>query len=353
MLKNKRLMEKRSMLLREAEELQEKVEKDENGEVLEKLKEVLDKIEAIDEVLEKLNKSADKTVKDDDQDKDEKDAETRSRLLAGEEIQVRDMTSANTKGIATFNGELVTQRPKINTVKDYVRIEYFNGNSIIPVQKNKMGKLVKASELTNITKKDVLVEQVDLRPEKYALLTVVSEELMNDASYDVEELIRNEGLEAIDETVEDMIATVLNTATDVIKVTPKATGVLSLADINDLYFSLPAEYRKNAIWVVNSDDLKALFNLVGTDGHPILTRDLTQEFGFTIYGRPVIECEGAKSLMFADMEKAVVCGIGKDAQVKRSDDAYFATGGVAFRTTVALDCKACIETAIAKLDATE
>lgn len=351
MLKNKRLMEKRSMLLREAEELQEKVEKDENGEVLEKLKEVLDKIEAIDEVLEKLNKSADKTVKDDDQDKDEKDAETRSRLLAGEEIQVRDMTSANTKGIATFNGDIVTQRPKELTLKDYARIEYFNGNTIVPVQKSKMGKLVKAAELSEISKKDILIDQVDLRPEKYALLTVISEELLNDVSYDAEALIRQEGLEAIDETIVSMIADTLNKAEGTVKVAPKATETISLEDVNGLYFGLKAEYRKNAAWVVNSNHLKALFNLVGTDGQPILTRDLTNKFGFIIYGRPVVECDDIKDMMFVDIEKTLVVGVGKDAQVKRSDDAYFATAGIAFRTSIPLDVKSCIETAAAKLAA--
>ena len=351
MLKNKRLMEKRSMLLREAEELQEKVEKDENGEVLEKLKEVLDKIEAIDEVLEKLNKSEDKTVKDDDQDKDAKATETRSRLLAGEEIQVRDMTSTNTKGIATFNGDIVTQRPKEVSLKDFVRIEYFNGNTIVPVQKNKMGKLVKAAELAEITKKDILVEQVDLRPEKYALLTVISEELLNDVSYDAEALIRQEGLEAIDETIVAMMADTLNKAEGTVKVAPKAPETIALEDVNGLYFGLKAEYRKNAAWVVNSTHLKALFNLVGTDGQPILTRDLTTHFGFTIYGRPVVECGDIKDMMFVDMEKALVVGVGKDAQVKRSDDAYFATAGIAFRTSIPLDVKSCIETAAAKLAA--
>lgn len=228
---------------------------------------------------------------------------------------------------------------------------YFNGNTIVPVQKNKMGKLVKAAELAEITKKDILVEQVDLRPEKYALLTVISEELLNDVSYDAEALIRQEGLEAIDETIVSMIADTLNKAEGTVKVAPKAAETLSLEDVNGLYFGLKAEYRKNAAWVVNSTHLKALFNLVGTDGQPILTRDLTTQFGFTIYGRPVVECDDIKDMMFVDMEKAVVVGVGKDAQVKRSDDAYFATAGIAFRTSIPLDVKSCIETAAAKLAA--
>ena len=234
-------------------------------------------------------------------------------------------------------------------LKDFARIEKFNGNSIIPVQKSKMGKLVKASELSEISKKDVLVEQVDLRPEKYALLTVVSEELMNDASYDVEGLIREEGRQAIEETVESMIATTLNGATGVVEVSPKGDGVVSLEDVTNLYFGLNAKYRKNAIFVVNDEHLKALAGLVGTDGHPILVRDLVNGMQFKLMGRPVVLCEDIEKMMFTDLEKAVVAGVGTNAQVKRSDDAYFTTAGVAFRTTIALDAKTCIEQAIAKI----
>lgn len=152
---------------------------------------------------------------------EETNMETRAKLLEGIEVELRDMTKSNVKGEQVQNGTLVTDRAKELGLKDFARIEKFNGNSIVPVQKSKMGKLVKASELTEISKKDVLVEQVDLRPEKYALLTVISEELMNDASYDVEGLIREEGNQAIDETVESMIATTLNTAEGVVDVNQK------------------------------------------------------------------------------------------------------------------------------------
>lgn len=353
----KKLLEKRSKLLKEAETLtgSNEVETRElSEEDAKKVEEIIAQVKEIDKKLEMLKEV--KNLKNTDEaPKDEaENAEMRSRLLSGDEVEVRNlnrrsMTKANAKGETTINGELVKDRAKVLGLKDYARIEYFNGTNIIPVQKNKMGKLVKAAELSEITKKDILVEQVDLRPEKYALLTVVSEELMNDASYDVEALIREEGLQAIDETVEGMIADTLNKATEVVEVAPKAEGTISLDDVNALYFGLDAKYRKNAVFVVNSEHLKGLFSLKGTDEHPLLTRDLTQEFGFQIYGRPVILCDDIKNMMFVDMEKAVVAGIGKNAQVKRSDDAFFTTAGIAFRTTVPLDVKPCITKAIAKL----
>ena len=347
----KALIEKRAKLMAK---LDEHLEQD--GEVRaldkEKLEEVDAMINEVKEIDAQIEKS--KEIRNLQNTKEmkveETDMETRAMLVEGKEVEIRTgMTKTNVKGEKVQNGALVADRAKELGLKDFARIEKFNGNSIVPVQKQKMGKLVKAGELTEISKKDILVEQVDLRPEKYALLTVVSEELMNDASYDVEGLIREEGNQAIDETVESMIADTLNKATGVEEVSQKASGVIALEDVTNLYFGLNAKYRKNAIFVVNDKHLKALAGLVGTDGHPILVRDLVNGMQFKLMGRPVVLCEDIEKMMFTDLEKAVVCGIGTNAQVKRSDDAFFTTGGVAFRTTVALDCKPAIVKAIAKL----
>ena len=232
----KALIERRAKLMAK---LDEHLEQD--GEVREldegQLKEVDSMIAEVKEIDAQIEQSKEiRTLKNTKETKeDKKDMETRAMLLEGKEVEVRDMTKSNVKGEQVTNGALVADRARELGLKDYARIEKFNGNSIIPVQKSKMGKLVKAPELAEIAKKDILVEQVDLRPEKYSLLTVVSEELINDSSYDVEGLIKEEGNQAIDETVEGMIADVLNKATGAVTVEPKAEGVISLEDVTNLY----------------------------------------------------------------------------------------------------------------------
>lgn len=347
----KALIEKRAKLMAK---LGEHLEKD--GEVRaldkEKLEEVDAMINEVKEIDAQIEKSKEvRNLKNTKEMKveDKKDMEKRELLLNGQEVEIRDMTKSNVKGEQVTNGALVADRAKELGLRNFARIEKFNGNAIIPVQKSKMGKLVKASELAEIAKKDILIDQIDLRPEKYALLTVVSEELMNDVNYDVESVIKEEGNQAIDETVEGMLADALNKATGAVTVAPKAEGVVTLEDVTNLYFGLNAKYRKNAIFVVNDGHLKALASLAGTDGHPILVRDLVNGMQFKLMGRPVVLCEDIEKMIFTDLEKSVVAGVGTNAQVKRSDDAYFTTAGVAFRTTIALDAKTCIEQAIAKI----
>ena len=347
----KALIEKRAKLMAKLDEhLQQDGEvRTLNQEELEEVEVMINEIKEIDAQIEKSKEIRNLKNTKEMKDEDKKDMEKRELLLSGQEVEVRDMTKSNVKGELVANGALVADRAKELGLKDFARIEKFNGNTIIPVQRNKMGKLVKAAELAEISKKDVLVEQVDLRPEKYALLTVVSEELINDASYDIEGLIKQEGNQAIDETIEGIIADILNKATGSVTVEPKAEGVITLEDVNNLYFGLKAKYRKNAIFVVNDEHLKALAGLCGTDGHPILVRDLVNGMQFKLMGRPVVLCEDIENMIFTDLEKAVVAGVGTNAQVKRSDDAFFTTAGVAFRTTIALDAKTCIEQAIAKI----
>ena len=350
------LIEKRAKLMAELDEHLADETRLMNQEELDvvnaKMKEVKEIDAQIEQAKEIRNLKNTKDMKVDG----EKDMELREQLLNGTEVEVRDMTKANVAGEKVSNGELVKERVKENGILNFARIVPVNGKSIVPVQKTKMGKLVKAGELAEIAKKDIEVGQVDLRPEKYACLTVVSEELVNDNSYDVEQLIREEGRQAIEETVAGLMVTgdatafgleKATTSNGCIEVTRGEEGTLSLEDINALYFGLKAKYRKNAIFIVNDEHLKALLSLVGNDGQPILQRDLTQEFGYKLLGRPVVIAEDATKMYFVDMEQAMVAGVGTNAQVKRSDDAYFISGGIAFRTMTAIDVKQCIGNALA------
>ncbi len=51
-------------------------------------------------------------------------------------------------------------------------------------------------------------------------------------------------------------------------------------------------------------------------------------------------------MYFADMNKAVVCGVGSTATVKRSDDVMFLVGAVAFKVVVSVDVQPAIEDAL-------
>ena len=137
----KALIERRAKLM---SELDKHLEYD--GEIRaldkEKLEEVDAMINEVKEIDAQLEQSKEiRTLKNTKEMKeDKKDMETRAMLLEGKEVEVRDMTKSNVKGEQVTNGALVADRAKELGLKDFARVEKFNGNSIIPVQKSKMGK---------------------------------------------------------------------------------------------------------------------------------------------------------------------------------------------------------------------
>lgn len=320
------------------------------------LREVEDKIESLEKV-EKLTKVENKI------EKVEKEGtqmnEFKNLLLDGQEVKVdfkNEMKTTNVKLEKVSNGQEIVEKAQENPILNHVRIERVNGTSIVPVQKQKMGKLVKAAELAEIAKKDTLFETVDLRPVKYSAITVVSEELIGSEAYDVEGIIVSEAKESINDTIAELVvkgddtafglekATDDNGAIEINRTTPDA---LCLDDINGLYFGLAPKFRKTAVWVMNDADLRLLMTLTDSTGRPIVHQDLAKEFAFVLYGRPIVVTEDATRMYFVDLAQAMVVGAGDSAQVKKSEESNFAIGGIAFRTTTVIDVKPALQKAIA------
>lgn len=319
------------------------------------LKEIQDKIESLDKV--------NKLTVDNSTEKIEKvgkeDMEFKNAILEGKEMKVEiknAMTTTNVKMEKVANGQHVAEIAQENPILGHIRQIPVNGTSIVPVQKGKLGKLVKAGELASIAKKDVLFEKVDLRPEKYSTIIAVSEELMNSEAYDVEAVITEECRQAINDTIAELVVTGNDTAFGLEKatselgakeVTRKVPSALSLEDVNALYFALESKFRKNAVWVVNDTDLRLLMTLTDAQGRPIVQPDLTKEFAFTIYGRPVVESADATKMYFADLGQGMVVATGATAEIKKSTESMFDTAGIAFRVTSYADVKQAITKAIA------
>lgn len=288
-----------------------------------------------------------------------KDMEFKNCLIEGKELKVNvknATTTTNLKMEKVANGEHIAEIAKENGILAHVRQIPVNGTSIVPIQKGKLGKLVKAGELAEIAKKDVLFDKVDLRPEKYSTVIVVSEELMASDAYDVEAVITEECRQAIDETLAGLVVTgdttafgleKLTASNGAMEVTRQLEDAISLEDVNNLYFGVENKFRKNGVWVVNDKDLRILLTLTDNQGRPIVQQDLTKEFAFTLYGRPIVESPDATKMYFGDLNQGLVVATGATAEIKKSTESMFDVAGIAFRVTSYLDVKPAITKAIA------
>ncbi len=347
----KALIEKRCKLMAELDAMDEKlgegietrnVSQEDINAMNQKLKEVKEIDAQIEQQKETRNLKNTKEMK-----VEEIDMELKNKVLNGETVEVRAVgnTTAETGGKSVQNSELVTQNRPEQGVLKYARVTRVKGTEIIPVQKSPMTELVAITELEEMAKSAMQVGTVNLEPAPHGMIIPVSNTTLAKTSFDFEAFVKQEGQRAIEKCIAGKMLATMNGATKG-SVTRTTEQVLTYQDILNLYLSLKQEYRVNGVFVVNDTDLKALMGLVGLDGQPILVKDLANGYGFTLFGRPVVQDDRATRIVFADIEKAMAVAVGEEVSVAKSTDVLFMANSTTFRIVVDVDVKATIEDAL-------
>jgi len=126
--------------------------------------------------------------------------------------------------------------------------------------------------------------------------------------------------------------------------TTAAVDAVTADEIIDIYYDLPEEYRRNAIWRLNDKTMKAIDKLKDGQGNYLVTTfsDGTKP---TIKGRPVVIDNymvdlgtGNKFIVLGDFSYYQIADRG-DMSIQRLDELYAGTGMVGFQVTVRVDAK--------------
>ena len=123
---------------------------------------------------------------------------------------------------------------------------------------------------------------------------VISKSLINNATFDVVAYIISKVSLAIARFLEKecLLGTGSSACQGVLvgatqKVTAAAATAITADEIIDVQLKVPQQYQDDASWIVNVDTLGALRKLKDKEGDYLLTKDLTQGFGFLLLGKPV------------------------------------------------------------------
>ena len=349
----KKLLEQRANLVAEMDSLVN-VEVREGEETpdldKEKFNELKAKVEKLDEEIKAIKeldviKNAKTEIKVEEKGNDEK-VEIRERLMNGEAIELRDGMSTTTVG-GGINKEVVPGViQKVTEVSPlFAKSHKINtaSNSALTVQGNKLGKFVKITELAEYTKKQATYEEKTIKADKYGMAVVVSEELMEDASFDVEADIDSQLTEGCALAVNEIIVDKLEAASNSIK----AKGAtLDVDTLTEMYFGMKQGYRNGAVWIINPEMEVAIAKLVDKIGQPILVRSFTDKPVITIFGCEVIVDENCNKPMFVNLDKALTVALRRNMNIKRDDSIGFMSGFVAFRADIRLDAVTTVEEAI-------
>ena len=204
--------------------------------------------------------------------------------------------------------------------------------------------------------------QVSIGAYKLGTLIKVSEELLNDSVFDLESYISTEFARRIGAKEEEAffsgdgsgkpLGILAESGGAELGVTAAAPAAITADELMDLFYSLKAPYRKNAVWVLNDSTIKAIRKLKDNNGQYLWQPSLVAGTPDTILGRPVKTsaymptlAEGNKTIAFGDFGYYWIAD-RQGRSFKRLNELYAATGQVGFLGSQRVDGKLILPEAI-------
>jgi HK97 family phage major capsid protein len=205
------------------------------------------------------------------------------------------------------------------------------------------------AENAGYTASDETFGQITLNAFKAGRTVIVSEELLVDAAFGLDNYLAQElgqSIGVLEETAYAIgdgsgkpmgIATTGNGVTVSTAATGNAASFTYLA-IANFMFALPYQYRRNAAWIFADTSVRNLYTLVDTQNRPLWAVNVANTGPDTFLGKPVYTSPdlaapgaNAKSGVFGDMNQAYQIRRVNGFSLQRQTELYSNNGQVGFR----------------------
>ena len=240
-------------------------------------------------------------------------------------------------------------------------IKTSSGDRKIPVVASK-GTASWVDEEGAYTESDDAFSQVSIGAYKLGTMIKISEELLADSVFDLEAYISKEFARRIGAREEESFFNGdgkgkplgILAAKDgaEVGVTAASATAITADEVIDLFYSLKAPYRKNAVWVLNDATVKQIRKLKDSTGQYLWQPSLVAGTPDTILGRPVktsafmpTAAAGAKTIAFGDFKYYWIAD-RQGRTFKKLSELYAANGQVGFMGTQRVDGKLILPEAI-------
>lgn len=236
-----------------------------------------------------------------------------------------------------------------------------SGDKKIPVVAAK-GSASWVDEEGVIPESDDAFGQVSIGAYKLATMIKVSEELLNDSVFNLEQYIAKEFAKRIGSKEEEAFFVgdgtgkptgIFNaTGGGGVGVTTASASAITMDELMDLFYSLKSPYRKNAVFVTNDATIKNIRKLKDGNGQYLWQPSLTAGQPDTLLNRPLktsayvpVIGSAAKTIAFGDFSYYWVAD-RQGRAFQRLNELYAATGQVGFKATQRVDGKLILAEAI-------
>lgn len=361
----KAMIEKRNSLVEEVNAMFAKAETEVRGlneEENKKYDELTAEIRSLDETMEKMKQQ----FKTTDVPEDEKRSADPTPVEPTDKVEERAFAELIRENRASemaksSNGAVIPETIAnriLDTVKQiaplYALATKFNvkGKLDFPVASGKITTAY-ANEFTALTSSAVTFTQRQLDGFLVGALSKVSISLINNSQFDIVSYVVNKVAESIALFIENEI---INGT----KATGKMLGILADADeeshvvgkveiagelpTTDEYIAIQAEIpeqnQAGCRWLVSKKTLLAMRQLKDENGRYFLQNDLTQGFGYTFLGKPVMVSDQMQdnTVIYGDFS-AVYVNVHEDISIKVLEEKYADEHAVGVVAWLEMDAK--------------
>ena len=184
---------------------------------------------------------------------------------------------------------LLEKTTKYN-VKGKLEIPYYNETSDAKVN------MAYATEFVSLESNVGKFTTIELTGFLAGALAKLSKSLLNNSDFNLLNEVINIMSESIARWVEKELITGTTDKVDGLKgvtlgVTTASSTAITTDEIIKLKRSIKQQFQKNAIWIMNPETLTAISLLKDDNGRYLLQDDLTNDFGYTLLGKPVYESD--------------------------------------------------------------
>jgi len=225
------------------------------------------------------------------------------------------------------------------------------------------GAAVWVDEEGEYTEDDDVFATVTLGAHKLSSIIKVSEELLNDAAFNLETYIAQEFARRMSAAEELAFISGDGSSKPTGLITSGETGVTAASstaitadEVIDLYHSLRTPYRKNAVFIANDSTIKAIRKLKDGTGQYLWQPGLQAGQPDTILNRPVYTSScmpeiagGNKVMLFGDMSYYWIAD-RQGRSFQRLNELFAKNGQVGFRVFQRVDGKLTLPEAVKTLE---
>lgn len=236
-----------------------------------------------------------------------------------------------------------------------------NGVHKIPVVASK-GTASWIDEEGAYTESDDVFGQEQIDAHKLGTIIKVSEELITDSVFDLEQYFTAEFARRIGSKEEEafLVGNGVKKPTGLLNetggaqlgVTAASATSITADELIDLYYSLKSPYRKNAIWILNDSTIKAIRKLKDGSGQYLWQPAIKDGEVNTILGKPYFTSSyapeigsAAKSILFGDLNFYWI-GDRQGITFKRLNEKYADMGQIGFLASKRVDAKLVLPEAV-------